>query len=384
MPSFATNGTLVTTQTLTGSEYGILGQNGAILVGTGNAINASGNNDFGISGSIVATGLGINFTGTSLELSVGSLGNILSTGSYGVNASASSSANVVNNGVINTTATTGFRFIASDASANLELVNNGEISGIAAGMEVFPSGGNAEIVNSGTIAGTGFGIFANSTVTGTITLWNSGTIAGITFAYDGGSNSDQGVDRIFNSGLMDGAIQLNDGDDVYNGRFGTVNGIISGNAGEDDLRGGVEHEHIDGGTESDFIAGRGGDDSLIGGSGVDTIHGGSGDDTLSGGGNSDRLNGGKGNDVLTSGGGADVFEFDRPAGDDIITDFNNGNDRIDLRAFNLANFSELNSANALSENAQGTTIDFTAIGATGSVFIDNIQLSQLNGADFIF
>lgn len=76
------------------------------------------------------------------------------------------------------------------------------------------------------------------------------------------------------------------------------------------------------GTESsDFLSGGAGDDSLSGGEGDDTLSGGSGNDVL---------DGGEGNDFLTGGQGADTFAFQTGDGNDTITDFSPGKDKISL------------------------------------------------------
>lgn len=88
-------------------------------------------------------------------------------------------------------------------------------------------------------------------------------------------------------------------------------------------------------------------DRAFGYAGRDTIHGGAGNDTLAGQGGqdwlygdegSDRLAGGGGADHLSGGAGADVFLFRNTAEigglsgtGDLITDFQHGTDRIDLR-----------------------------------------------------
>jgi Ca2+-binding RTX toxin-like protein len=57
-----------------------------------------------------------------------------------------------------------------------------------------------------------------------------------------------------------------------------------------------------------------------------------GDDVLSGAAGNDVLDGGAGNDTLSGGGGADSFRFSRgPASDggvDVVTDFQDGSDRL--------------------------------------------------------
>jgi Ca2+-binding RTX toxin-like protein len=98
---------------------------------------------------------------------------------------------------------------------------------------------------------------------------------------------------------------------------------------------------IAGSDADDFMDGRGGDDYLFGSGGKDTLLGGAGDDHLDGGKGNDILDGGSGNDVLTGGKGSDTFVFEPigsdglPAGNDTITDFVHGEDRIDLSAFGI-------------------------------------------------
>ncbi|MBR1646753.1 MAG: hypothetical protein IJ685_08255 [Selenomonadaceae bacterium] len=57
--------------------------------------------------------------------------------------------------------------------------------------------------------------------------------------------------------------------------------------------------------------------------------------TITGGKNSDTLDGGKGDDILTGGNGADIFIWS--AGNDTITDYGNGSDKISLNA-SIKNF----------------------------------------------
>jgi len=88
-----------------------------------------------------------------------------------------------------------------------------------------------------------------------------------------------------------------------------------------------------------------GADRLFGDAGFDILYGGGGPDTLSGGEGYDRLDGGAGADVLTGGPQSDTFVVGYPttigrppqtgigAAADRITDFEPGQDVIDLRAF---------------------------------------------------
>jgi Ca2+-binding RTX toxin-like protein len=90
---------------------------------------------------------------------------------------------------------------------------------------------------------------------------------------------------------------------------------------------------IAGSDEDETLDGAGGDDLLYGNKGRDTLLGGDGDDLLDGGKGRDVLVGGQGADTLIGGKGADSFVFAPGAGHDVIRDFGDGHDRIDLTAF---------------------------------------------------
>lgn len=123
-------------------------------------------------------------------------------------------------------------------------------------------------------------------------------------------------------------------------------GVFSG-AGNDTVYAGSGDDIVWAGKGNDFVEGYHGNDTIIGGDGNDTLRGGLGDDVLLGGGGSDKLSGGDGNDLLVvsnsfyeegaamiGGSGRDVFAFlnDYGArnGDHVITDFQNGVDKIAL------------------------------------------------------
>lgn len=158
-------------------------------------------------------------------------------------------------------------------------------------------------------------------------------------------SGDAGNDRIFGSYGADWILG------------GAGNDALTGEQGYDSIAGGEGDDTIWGGTENDLLYGDAGDDSIFGGMGHDTLHGGlgndhlgdtmgnnrlsggMGNDTLIAGAGRDTLEGGAGYDSMTGGAGADLFLFDtRVSFDgamDVITDFGNGFDRIDMRGLNL-------------------------------------------------
>ncbi|PSB19819.1 hypothetical protein C7B76_06740 [filamentous cyanobacterium CCP2] len=91
------------------------------------------------------------------------------------------------------------------------------------------------------------------------------------------------------------------------------------------------------------------DDSLIGNAGVNVLNGGAGNDTL---------RGGAGNDTLIGGTGNDVFVLASGEGNNFITDFQSGSDRLGL-ANNLA-FSQLTITDGAGADAGNTLIQLTS------------------------
>ncbi|MGD1866888.1 MAG: calcium-binding protein [Phormidesmis sp.] len=189
------------------------------------------------------------------------------------------------------------------------------------------------------------------------------------------------------SGFLDFATDISegtDGDDrLLNSSGDTVealdgNDIVIGS----DTNGSIR-EVIFGQDGNDLIDGRGGNDRLFGGNGVDTLLGGEGNDFLSG---------GAGNDTLLGGGGNDTFEL---AGNDVILDFESGDQLRGLRVFQAPGFTfdtalDLAGATQALGTAQqvgnDTVIDFAqvdnAAAGNGTVTLRNFAASDLTIDNF--
>lgn len=103
---------------------------------------------------------------------------------------------------------------------------------------------------------------------------------------------------------------------------------LIGTSGANTLTGGRGNDVLLGRAGNDTLIGGPGADILIGGTGNDDLRGDAGNDLLMGGDGNDILSGGSGNDILTGGAGADRFVFN--GGRDIVTDYEQGIDRIVL------------------------------------------------------
>lgn len=220
----------------------------------------------------------------------------------------------------------------------------------------------------------------------------------------GGSNADyilggagddliegqHGLDTIFggdgndwiHGGLFRDRLQGDDGDDTIFG--GNDDDRLWGDDGNDIMDGGRNNDFLVGGNGADDLTGKHGEDvlqgnfgndTLDGGSGADTLEGGFGSDVLVGGSGADRLEGGRGSDVLTGGSGADVFVFSTTSGQDTVSDFTSGMDRIALSVTETT-FAQL----AITNTAQGQQVTW----AGGTVLLEGVSLNVLDANDFFF
>ena len=182
-----------------------------------------------------------------------------------------------------------------------------------------------------------------------------------------------------------------------NGEANTITGdegnnILKGRGGEDTLNGGDGDDRISGNTAAD---------SIVGGDGVDTLLGDSGKDSIDGGAGADIINGGNGDDVLIGGADADIFRFTDDYGCDTIADFEDGLDEINLR-----DIREENGDNALvfgqllvtqAGSAARIELDLDMDGVADDIDLDedgqpdvnridvsNTLVADLSASDFIF
>ncbi|MBX2854878.1 MAG: cadherin-like domain-containing protein, partial [Rhodobacteraceae bacterium] len=225
----------------------------------------------------------------------------------------------------------------------------------------------------------------------------------------GGDGDDQifggGGDDDIDGGAGDDEMTGGVGDDTLAG--GAGDDEIRGNSGDDEIRGGDGNDSLYGGGGADMIFGEGGDDLLLGVTGNDQLFGGAGNDRLFGRAENDSLDGGEGDDALTgnagddvmvggagrdvllAGGGddvmtggteRDVFVFQNERGDDVITDFEVGLDKISFRDRTFGEreveFGDLE----ITQNGDDAVITERGL----SITLNGVDAGALTESDFIF
>lgn len=151
-------------------------------------------------------------------------------------------------------------------------------------------------------------------------------------------------------------------------------------------------------TASDFIfhtgrtlqaTGSEGRDVLFGGNGNDTLKGGEDDDILFGGAGNDILIGGSGGNMLYGQSGADIFLgvsrnlLDTFGSANTIADFKQGEDKIDISAFGISSFDQLQYI--LEEyGTANTRFDAFYRYESYSFTINNVSIDKIKSSDFIY
>lgn len=130
-----------------------------------------------------------------------------------------------------------------------------------------------------------------------------------------------------------------------------------------------------------------GDSDVFGGLGDDVITGANGDETINAGEGNDLINAGRGTNIIRSDIGSDIIEISfRGFQNTRIEDFEDGVDIIDLSDWNISSFAQLQ--NYLSESSGDVILSTEFVNFNSArnetLRIDNINISDLSAADFIF
>ena len=157
----------------------------------------------------------------------------------------------------------------------------------------------------------------------------------------GGSGNDtlygEAQDDILHGGLNDDVLWGGGGNDTLYGEG--QNDTLHGGKNDDTLWGGGGNDTLYGEEQNDTLHGGNANDKLYGGTGADKLFGEAHNDFLYGGQNNDLLDGGKGYDRLWGNQGADTFVHRPGHGTDRIMDFQNDQDKIDLKGWGFATVS---------------------------------------------
>jgi Ca2+-binding RTX toxin-like protein len=281
----------------------------------------------------------------------------------------------VNTGVI--TVAAGMN--ASAIQANDAVWNSGSISvrSSAAGIGIDLHGSRTDdiLVNSGSITVTDktdaadsvalhlFNLIRDYAAGGdyaNMNVWNSGTISAdhAIRAYTRVQPEPVVGFNVYNSGSINGHVTLGDAGDLL-----INNGSISGNV---TLQQGDDHFDGRQGTLAGVLRGLDGNDSLLTGSSDDRLIGGRGNDTLSG---------GSGDDELSGGGGNDVFHVAPGFGADVIIDYTAAGNHDRIHVHGYASYQSL--------EQQGSDV-LLRFSASDSLLLRGVQASDLDAGDFVF
>lgn len=319
-------------------------------------------------------------------------GRVLSTGPYDavVNYGTSNVVTVNEGGLIRSSGGAGVVF---DAGEDNILNNDGRIIGKTFGF--LGSDSDIEISNSGLIKSSGIALKTGSEANTGLELDNSGIIRSTgSLAILGG----EGVEKIVNTGVIDGNVRLGGGDDDFDFATGTVHGKVYGGEGDDTYRVGKQSagivEAVDAGwdlvwasrdyklganIESLTLDGK----SDLNGSGNDLaniIEGNAGDNILRAGAGSDRLFGSGGHNDLYGGQDSDTFYM--MSGRDRVMDFQvkgNEHDLIDISGVTAGSGSAMEVFDHMTQHGNDVWIDFD----DARMILRDVDMDDLSQSHFI-
>jgi Ca2+-binding RTX toxin-like protein len=260
--------------------------------------------------------------------------NLTLTGSSNINGTGNASSNII---IGNSGAN---KLIGGDGDDRLDGGGGDDVFRGGRGNDIYYVDGYEDVkefANQGNdlvISTASFnlgGNIENLTLTGSSNINGTGNNSENTIRGNSGANTligFDGLDFLFGNAGND-ILYGNAGNDRLNGGYG--NDTLYGGIGNDRLIGFTGNNRLFGGNNNDTLMGGVGNDVLHGDAGNDGLFGGSGNDTLNGGNGNDTLSGDKGDDTLQGGEGNDIFWIASGIGRDLILDYENGVDRIELR-----------------------------------------------------
>ncbi|MEP2717436.1 M10 family metallopeptidase [Pseudophaeobacter sp.] len=154
-----------------------------------------------------------------------------------------------------------------------------------------------------------------------------------------------------------------------------LDNLLRGHGDRDLLVGKGGDDRMEGGSGGDTLWGDHGDDVMFGGRGGDRLRGGAGEDRLIGNRGQDRLDGQAGDDLLIGGRGRDIFIFKNHGGNDTVSDFKSGKDRLNI----LGHGDRDDLLDQARDTEKGVLFDF---GPDDSLLLANVTLGSL-GEDFL-
>lgn len=164
---------------------------------------------------------------------------------------------------------------------------------------------------------------------------------------------------------------------------------IDGTELEDGIFGGLGDDTLNGLAGDDIVDGGAGMDSVHGDDGMDDLRGGSGNDELFGDGDDDTLSGGLGDDTLTGGTGADRFVVNKGDGIDVIADFEDGIDLLDLSSWDkteaaqaVTSATETSAGDVLITFVDGSSIRIIGL-SLANFDLTDVILSSTNAAPLL-
>ena len=300
------------------------------------------------------------------------------------------------------------RVYSGKGTDTISLGDGNDYVRVGGGQESFDGGAGKDYISYYDSTG---GITANLAAN---TVSGSWAVNDTINSFESISGSKNGGDHITGTSGSNNIYTFGGNDKVYAGKGTDKVELGSGN---DYVRVGGGQESFDGGSGNDYISyydssngimidlrddevsgswavndtikdfesasgSKTGDDEMHGTSGANTFRGYGGDDVFYGRGGADKLYGGDGEDFFDGGAGsgvdqlwggadADVFHFDKGEGVDIVKDFENNIDEIQLDNFGF------NAATAFTFADQvGTDVVFD-FGADGMLTIENATIGQL-------